>query len=186
MSLKLSCREKNMADLLIRKMVEGDRRDVAELICVSTNYWYEQHGLERIFTGPEKAKVFYQVYGRMEGSVGIIAELRGRLVGSCFYHVRETHVSLGIMNAHPNYFGQGVARGLLEYIIKIAEGLGKPIRLVSSALNLDSFSLYTRAGFVPRCAYQDIALTVPEEGIADWAGGGADGEFGGCGGDGGY
>jgi len=165
LSLKLSCREKNMVNLLIRKMVEDDRWDVAELICVSTNYWYEQHGLERIFTGPERAEVFYQVYGGMEGSVGIVAELGGRLAGSCFYHVRETHVSLGIMNAHPNYFGQGVARGLLAYIIKVAEGLDKPIRLVSSALNLNSFSLYTRAGFVPRCVYQDIALTVPKEGI---------------------
>jgi len=54
---------------------------------------------------------------------------------------------------------------LLAYIIKVAEGLDKPIRLVSSAFNLDSFSLYTRVGFVPRCVYQDIELTVPEEGI---------------------
>lgn len=157
-----------MADFSIREMVEGDRRDVAELICVSTNYWYEQHGMERIFAGgPESADVFYRVYGALAGSVGIVAEVGGRLAGSCFYHVRETHVSLGIMNAHPNYFGQGVARGLLNYIIAVADSLAKPIRLVSSALNLDSFSLYTRAGFVPRCIYQDIALTVPEEGIAD-------------------
>ena len=103
-----------VVDCLIRRMVESDRQSVAELICVSTNYWYEQHGLERIFPdGPESADVFYQVYGALEGSVGIVAEVGGRLAGSCFYHQRPTHVSLGIMNAHPNYFGRGVARMLL-------------------------------------------------------------------------
>ena len=153
---------KKMAELAIREMGVEDREGVAELICVSTNYWYEQHGLPRIF-----ADVFYKVYGGMAGSVGIMGDIGGRLAGSCFYHVRETHVSLGIMNAHPNYFGQGVARGLLAHIVNLADGLGKPVRLVSSALNLDSYSLYTRAGFVPRCVYQDIVLQVPGDGIED-------------------
>ena len=80
-----------------------------------------------------------------------------------------SYVSLGIMNAHPNYFAQGVARGLLAHIIKVAEGLDTPIRRLSSALNIDSFPLYTRAGFVPRCVYHDIALTVLEEGIVGLA-----------------
>lgn len=157
-----------MTDLSIRQMVETDRQEVAELICVSTNYWYEQHGMPRIFAaGPAGADVFYRVYGALAGSVGIVAEIAGRLVGSCFYHIRQTHVSLGIMNAHPNYFGQGVARALLRHIIRVADQADKPIRLVSSALNIDSFSLYTRAGFVPRCVFQVIALTVSEDGIAD-------------------
>ena len=33
-------------------------------------------------------------------------------------------------------------------------------------MNLDSFSLYTRAGFVPRRAYQDMFLAVPESGLS--------------------
>ena len=41
----------------------------------------------------------------------------------------------------------------------------RPVRLVSSAMNLDSYSLYTRAGFVPRRAYQDMFLAVPESGL---------------------
>ena len=32
-------------------------------------------------------------------------------------------------------------------------------------MNLDSYSLYTRAGFVPRTAYQDMFLAVPEDGL---------------------
>jgi hypothetical protein len=32
-------------------------------------------------------------------------------------------------------------------------------------MNLDSFSLYTRAGFVPRAAFQDVMIAVPKEGL---------------------
>lgn len=151
----------------IRAMEARDRREVADLICVSTNYWYEAHGLGRIFAdGPESADIFYQVYDALAGSAGLVAEVDGRLAGSCFYHERPTHVALGIMNAHPNFFGHGIARSLLRHIVDIAERSAKPLRLVSSALNIDSFSLYTRAGFVPRRIYQDVVIEVPEEGWA--------------------
>jgi hypothetical protein len=112
--------------------------------------------------------LFCEVYEALDPGGCILAESTstGRLMGSCFFHPRETHFSLGIMNVHPNYFSQGVARKLLDYIIQRAERDRKPVRLVSSAMNLDSFSLYTRAGFVPRCAFQDMVLAVPEDGIA--------------------
>ena len=47
-----------MAELAIREMGVEDREGVAELICVSTNYWYEQHGLPRIFSDVERADVW--------------------------------------------------------------------------------------------------------------------------------
>ena len=37
--------------------------------------------------------------------------------------------------------------------------------MISSAINLDSFSLYTRLGFVPNRAYQDMYVAVPESGL---------------------
>jgi hypothetical protein len=71
------------------------------------------------------------------------------------------------MNVHPNYFGQGVARALLQHIIDYTDGKGyKALRLTSSALNLDSFSLYNRAGFVPRAAFQDMFVPVPPTGLS--------------------
>jgi hypothetical protein len=75
-------------------------------------------------------------------------------------------VSLGIMNAHPDYFGRGVARRLLQCIVDLADQQQKPVRLVSSAINLDSYSLYNRAGFVPRLVYQDMIMKVPDHGFA--------------------
>ena len=158
-----------MSHFQLRPMTPADRSEVADLICVSTNYWYRLHGGSDIFPGgPADAVVIFDVYRALDPGCGVVAEHpeTGRLMGSCFVHPRETHVSLGIMNVHPNYFGHGVARGLLRHITDFADRLGKPVRLVSNAANLDSFSLYTRAGFVPRRAYQDMFLAVPEAGLA--------------------
>ncbi len=157
-----------MDELRLRAMERGEWAAVAELIYVSTNYWYEASGKPAIFSGgPEAAELFCKVYEDLDPGCCVVAESvrTGRLMGSCFYHPRETHVSLGIMNVHPAYFRQGVARRLLRFITDFADGQGKPVRLVSSAMNLDSFSLYTRAGFVPRQAYQDVLLRVPESGL---------------------
>ena len=152
----------------LRAMTDKDISEVADLIYVSTNYWYQASGKPAIFKGgPEATRWVCKIYEDLDPGRCVVAECAdtGRLAGSCFYHPRETHVSLGIMNVHPNYFGMGVASRLLKFITDFADQEGKPTRLVSSAMNLDSYSLYTRYGFVPRAAYQDMFLRVPEEGL---------------------
>jgi GNAT superfamily N-acetyltransferase len=150
-------------------MNPGDRSEVAELIYGSINVWYEKHGRPPLFAGgPRVTEVFHDVYKALAPGCNVVAEHpeTGRLMGSCFYHPRRHHVSLGIMNVHPNYFGFGVGRVLLQHIIDFTESKGyKALRLTSSALNLDSFSLYNRAGFVPRCAFQDMLIQVPADGM---------------------
>ncbi len=163
-----------MSGFAIRPMQPEDRLEVAELICLSTNTWYQAHGRSPIFSGgPSTTELHFDVYHALEGSSGIVAQdaRTGRIIGSCFQHIRPTHVSLGIMNVHPNHFGRGVAGALLRSIVQTADELGKPVRLVSSAMNLDSYSLYTRAGFVPRRVYQDMWLKVPSRGLATEAAG---------------
>ena len=159
-----------MADFEIRTMRAADRWEVAELIYISINHWYLTHGQAAIFQGgPTVTDIFFDVYEALDPGCGIVAEDRhtGRLLGSCFYHPRPHHVSLGIMNVHPNHFGAGAGKALLEHIIAIAREAKQPLRLTQSALNLDSFSLYNRAGFVPRHAYQDMFLEVPETGLGE-------------------
>lgn len=156
--------------MILRPMTAADRFEVAELIYASINVWYRLAGRPKIFTGtPRDTEVFYDVYNDLTPGANVVAEHgeTGRLMGSCFYHPREQHVSLGIMNVHPNWFGHGVASALLRHIIQFTEQGGFPaLRLTSSAINIDSFSLYNRAGFVPRYAYQDMVLHVPESGFA--------------------
>ena len=159
-----------MKSIQLRTATREDRSEIAELIYASTNVWYQLRGMPRIFSGgPETTEVFCEVYDALEPGCCVVAEnpRTGRLMGSCFYHPRPQHVSLGIMNVHPNYFGRGVARTLLDYIIDYTNRHGyKALRLTQSALNLDSFSLYNSAGFVPRYAYQDMMLQVPEGGLS--------------------
>ncbi|MAV37163.1 MAG: GNAT family N-acetyltransferase [Planctomycetaceae bacterium] len=159
-----------MAEFEIRTMCAEDRWEVAEMIYTAFNHWYLTHGQPAIFQGgPAATDIFYEVYETLDPGCGIVAENRNtsRLMGSCFYHPRPHHVSLGIMNVHPNHFGTGAGKALLEHIIAIARGRKQPLRLTQSALNLDSFSLYNKAGFVPRYAYQDMFLAVPEAGLGE-------------------
>ncbi|MFH1267282.1 MAG: N-acetyltransferase, partial [Planctomycetota bacterium] len=93
-----------MEPMLLRPMEPEDRTEVAELICVSINYWYQLHGMPKIFTGgPDATTIFFDVYESLDPGCGVVAqnERTERLMGSCFFHPRQHHVSLGIMNVHP-------------------------------------------------------------------------------------
>jgi GNAT superfamily N-acetyltransferase len=152
----------------IRTMTIKDRHTVAELIYISINHWYQVHGMPAIFSGgPKVCNIFFDTYEALDPQCGIVAidDESGSVVGSCFYHPREHHVSLGIMTVHPNHFGAGAGRGLLDWIIDLSTTQDKPVRLTQSALNVDSFSLYSKAGFVPRHAYQDMSLEIPVSGF---------------------
>lgn len=159
-----------MAGFRLRTMEDGDRAEVAELVAASMNVWDIAHGFApgRFSGGPAQTALFAHVYEQLDPGHCLVAESEdnGRLAGSCFYRGRETHAALGIMNVHPNYFGQGVAKLLLEEVVAFAERTGKPLRLVSSVMNLESFSLYTKAGFVPSRVHQDVLVQVPEGGFA--------------------
>lgn len=152
----------------LRSMSPADRDEVTRLIFHSTNQYYESIGREAIFKGDELTPIdMFDVYERIDPGEGIVAvdDSSSEIIGSCFVHPRETHFSLGIMNAHPGHFGRGVARTILAEIIDRAHAVNKPVRLVSSCFNLDSYSLYTRAGFVPFATFQDMFVEVPDGGL---------------------
>ncbi|WAC19797.1 CHC2 zinc finger domain-containing protein [Luteolibacter sp. SL250] len=149
----------------IRPLRPDEWDEVAALIHHSTNSWYRIN-LNREIFGPDPlaCRVFPEIYEALDPGCCLVAEdATGKLVGSCFYHPRETHWSLGIMNAIPE--SRGAANALLREITRLADDAGLPLRLVSSACNLDSFSLYSKAGFVPVRIYQDMILSVPETGM---------------------
>ena len=149
-------------------MNRDDWIEVAEMIHISLNYWYaSKSGSPKLTCGPEHVQLHCQVNEALDPGRCLVAEMEstGRLAACCFYHPRAKHVSLGIMVAHPNYFGTGAAKAILGEIIAFVEQEGKPLRLVSSAMNLDSFSLYNRAGFVPYAMFQDMIIEVPPAGL---------------------
>jgi GNAT superfamily N-acetyltransferase len=158
----------------VRAMRDGERRVIAEIVCESIRCWYAAAGRPGRFPGgAESCLLFPDVYEDLDpGCCAVVEDLGAkRLAGCCFYHPRSTHVALGIMSVHPDYFGKGVGHRLLAFVCEVADRATKPVRLVSSAMNIDSFSLYNRAGFVPRDVFQVMTMGVPESGIGGDAGG---------------
>lgn len=151
----------------IRTMKRSDWTEVGHLIHNATNTWYVNNGKAAVFgCTPEDVRFFCEVYESMDPDCCLVAEVDGRIAASCFYHPRPTHFSLGIMCVHPEFYGLGLAKKLLNKIIDLSSQAGKPLNLISSAMNLDSFSLYNKAGFVPTAVYQDMILPVPDEGLS--------------------
>ena len=110
--------------------------------------------------------LFPDVYESLDPGECVTARTdSGEIVGVCFSHERETHVSVGIVATSPDAGGRGIAKKMMSLVLEKAKRMGKPARLVSSLLNLDSFSLYTRLGFVPGAIFQDLLITVPDTGL---------------------
>ena len=153
---------------LFRPLHDSDVPEYAEMLYNSFNDWYWKHGWGKDYFGckPQETSIFYDIYNDLTPGCSIAAldDETGRLVGACFYHPREYHVSLGIMSVHPDYCGQGIGRSMVDYILKFTkENNYKSCRLVGSAINMSSFSLYNRSGFVPRVSYHDMVINVSDD-----------------------
>jgi len=145
-----------------------DWNEVARLIYSSLNVWYERNrGFQLVKGSWETMLIFPRVYEALDPGCCVLVEetTSKRIAGSCFFHPRSTHIALGIMNTHPDFFGHGVASQMLRYITDEANRQQLPVRLVSGATNVDSFSLYNKAGFVPTRFFQDMTVKVPESGF---------------------
>jgi GNAT superfamily N-acetyltransferase len=149
----------------LRPLTAERRGEYVRMLHASFNTWYAQRGWAGDYfkCAPEDTGVFLDVYEDLTPGTNVSAFHRetGRLIGTCFYHPRPHHMSLGIMAVHPDHFGRGVGTAMVREIIAAAEDRGTPVRLVSSAFNVDSFNLYGGAGFVPRECYADMVLRVP-------------------------
>ena len=145
-----------------------DWSEVARLIHSSLNVWYERNrGFKLVHGGWDTMLIFPRVYEALDPGCCVLVEetTSRRIAGACFFHPRSTHIALGILNTHPDFFGQGVASRMLRYITDEAERRKVPVRLVSGATNVDSFSLFNKVGFIPTRFYQGMTVKVPESGF---------------------
>ncbi len=147
---------------------DADRDAVAALIHRSLVQWYESRLRQGHRFGDQAApfRIFPDVYEALDPGETIVARaVGGEILGVCFTHERPTHLAIGIVATAPESGGRGLAKRMLELALAKARRLGRPARLVSSLLNLDSFSLYNRLGFVPGALFQDLQLAVPAAGL---------------------
>ena len=149
----------------LTRLQPNQHDELAKLLHASLDVWHRTRlNVARFGTEWEPFRLTVDVYEALDPGCCVVAtDESGSLIGSAFFHPRETHVGVGVVTVHPTAFGRGVGRALMEEIIRAADG--KPLRLVSSAMNLDSFSLYTRLGFVPQMMLQSMTLNVPADGF---------------------
>lgn len=157
--------------MLLRPLTGDDRNVYASMLHRAFNVWYRAHGWPSDYFSctPEQAGIFLDIYNDISPGSSIAAFDRnsGKLLGACFFHPREHHVSLGVMSVDPDYFRCGVGRALVDHIVDFTDSHHyEALRLVGSAINMDSFSLYNRSGFVPRGSYHDMVLPVPLAGLS--------------------
>lgn len=156
-------------DVHIDILKPEDHDAAARLIHSALVNWYETHLRMGAKYGDshEPFRLIPEVYEALDPGEALAARDAdtGELIGVCFVHPRETHVSVGIVATSPTAGGRGVARSMMEIAAERARAANLPFRLVSSLMNLDSFSVYSRIGFVPHTVYQDLRIQVPEEGM---------------------
>lgn len=147
----------------------ADHDAAARLLHRSLVYWYQSRLNQgaRFGDSHEPFRLFPEVYEALDPDQAIAArdDATRELLGVCFIHPRETHLAVGIVATAPEAAGRGVARSMMQAAIERAQAAGQPLRLVSSLLNLDSFSLYTRLGLVPHTMFQDLLLDIPADGM---------------------
>jgi GNAT superfamily N-acetyltransferase len=151
-------------------MVEADVAAHAAMLKRSFNRWYWDHGWGQDYfkCNERELAIFWEIYRRISPGHCVVAvhPESDAMMGACFYHPREHHVTLGIMAVDPDYCGRGVGAKLVKHIVDFTESHGyAALRLVGSACNMNSFSLYNRAGFVPRVVHQDMLVPVSVEGM---------------------
>lgn len=146
-----------------------DHASAAVLLHTSLVTWYETHLRQgyRFGDSPEPFSLLTDVYAALDPDQAIAARdtETGSLLGVCFVHPRETHHAVGIVATAPEAAGRGIARAMMTEAIRRATTAGHSLRLVFSLLNLDSFSLYTRLGFMPGAVFQDLLFNVPKSGL---------------------
>lgn len=166
----LNKKSKNAQSLpfLLRPLCDSDVPEYSEMLYTSFNAWYWKHGWGKDYFGckPQETAIFYDIYNDLTPGHSIAAfdNATGRLMGACFFHPREYHVSLGIMSVHPDYWRCGIGKAMVDHILRFTqENNYKSCRLVGSAINMNSFSLYNRSGFVPRVVHNDMVINVSDD-----------------------
>lgn len=151
--------------MTLRRLQPHQHDEAARLIHTSLDTWHRTRlNNDRFGTAWEPFRAVIETYESLDPGCCVVAvDDSGALIGSAFFHPRETHIGVGVVSVHPSAFGRGVGRAMMEEIVRIAGD--QPLRLVSSAMNLDSFSLYTRLGFVPQMMLQAVTLGVPAHGL---------------------
>ncbi|MBW2062358.1 MAG: GNAT family N-acetyltransferase [Deltaproteobacteria bacterium] len=110
---------------------------------------FERHHFPPPFSSTEKACQSLEFYFRHPSWCGLVAEVDGQVVGSCFVDERDLIRGIGPVSIDPRFQKSGVGRRLMEAMLERCSGAAG-MRLTQDAFNTASISLYTSLGFKVR------------------------------------
>jgi GNAT superfamily N-acetyltransferase len=99
----------------------ADREPIARLLHRSLVHWYESRLGQgsRCGDSHEPFTLFPDVYESLDPGECVTARTEsGEIVGVCFSHERETHVSVGIVATSPDAGGRGIAKKMMSLVLE--------------------------------------------------------------------
>jgi predicted N-acetyltransferase YhbS len=127
----------------------------------------EEHNFPPDFLSPELATTLLSEFLAHPNIYGVVAELDGRVVGSNFVDERSTIAGIGPITVDPAVQNRTIGRELMQHILaRVSKRRFPGVRLVQTAYNNRSLSLYTKLGFAVReplsvMQGQPLAIQIP-------------------------
>ncbi len=141
-----------MADMLIRRATPADAGACAGIMFAAFESLAIRHAFPIEPGTPEFTGMQMESMLATDGIYGLVAEQDGKVVGSAFADERGQIVGIGPVSVDPGLGeGGGIGRTLMESLLRRSAERGVAgIRLVQTAYNYRSLSLYAKLGFAVR------------------------------------
>jgi GNAT superfamily N-acetyltransferase len=133
--------------ITIRPMSPDDIDVVAPLITRAFNAVNARYGYPSEFPEPNVPTLMSRYYLSQDPEGCIVAQRDGSICGSVFARRRGDRVSVGPVCVDPASQAIGVGRRMMEALFDIYPDAAS-FRLTQGAFNKESFSLYSKTGFV--------------------------------------
>ena len=108
----------------------------------------QRHNFEPAFPTPALAQLIARLLAQTEGYESYLLEEDGKPAACNFGDERDDVIGVGPVAVAVDRQGRGYGRRVMEALLEHADSVGfTSVRLVQSAYNMQSFSLYHKLGF---------------------------------------
>jgi GNAT superfamily N-acetyltransferase len=131
----------------IRRMTREDIPEVGRIGVEAFNDLMARHNRPPLYPDPQVGPLAATAYVSIDAEQSFVATEDGHIVGSIFYRRRGETVSVGPATVAPAAQGRGVGTKLFQYVID-REPQARSMRIMQDSLNLPSFELLVRIGYM--------------------------------------
>jgi predicted N-acetyltransferase YhbS len=136
------------ADVVVRAATPEDAATCGQICYAAFSTINAAHGFPCDFPGPEASTGLLSTLFSSPGFYGVVAESKGRIVGSNVLDERSVIRGVGPITIDPGAQNLGVGRKLMQAVMDRANQRGAAgLRLVQAAFHNRSLSLYASLGF---------------------------------------